>query len=182
MPPLIHILAASSDDGLIRLAMLAFFVLVAIIVGIVQAIKKSSRNTGHAQGQMSWQDILRQMGGQGETTWTGDRMQQRPPPIMPPPVPVQAPPLPPPIRQGPAHQKPKKRKARQEPQPQVMELPPESITLPLTESRVAPVAGARGAAPHPLHEMLAGKSLRQQFVLMEVLKPPLALRGPDERL
>jgi len=165
MIELMYILAARGEDG--GLEKFIGFVVVALIVGInavIGAIKKR-------QEQKHREEVRRQL----ERT---PRPQQAPPVqpmrvIVPPPVPQQRPQ----IRQRAA----KKRQQQQQPAPPAVPVEAEAprANSPEPAPVASPAAGKRVAVnAAAIASWMRPATLQKQFILTEILQPPVALREP----
>jgi len=169
MSGLINILAARGDDG--GLEKFIGFVVVALIVGInaiIGAIKKR-------QEQKHREEVRQQI----KRT---PRPQETPPVqpmrvIVPPPVPQQR------LQIRQRAQRAAKKRQQQQPAPPPPPVPVEveapRANSPETAPTVSPTAGKRVAVnAAAIANWMRPATLQKQFILTEILQPPVALREP----
>jgi hypothetical protein len=186
-----HILAKTDLGGLIIfLIVLAFWGLSALSNWIKKAQEEAQRQRVRqtiAQANAMTPDVARRNLPRAKPPW-------RPPPVQAQRKPAAAPRAPMPPRQ--AQMQPKRAQARQRQAPARKTTPPpipviDSVQLlPATKqdisaTEISSTAPTSPSAAHSLaanastlHRWLRPATLRQQFILTEVLQPPLALRDP----
>ncbi|HEV7299543.1 MAG TPA: hypothetical protein VGN72_09285 [Tepidisphaeraceae bacterium] len=189
-----YFLAQANDDNIGRFIFPIIFVLIWIISAIMSAVNKSKDRQRRQQ-----MEVEEHLGRQQPTA-------QRPPPLpdailrqLPNPMPM---PVPPQRQQQQRQQRPQPQSARRTPLPpqlpkkvqkkkkpaarpvQVFEEPaaPLRVSTPPIEA-VQPIAARPAAATAAsIQQWMKPSTLRQQFILTEILQPPKALRPDQERM
>jgi hypothetical protein len=209
MAPYSPAILAAGDDDFARVIVPVVIAIIWGLGALINAAKKKQKEAEERRRHgENWQRIeqeMRQRAAQAQSVLTRppplpyQPPQPQPPPPPPPvfaptrsiegpyvpPRPVQRPvpprPVPQPVSRPPARKS--KKKALKPPPPMPVEEPVERATTltpaaPMTSARPAPTAGADAAA---LSRWLNARTLRSQFILTEILQPPLALRDPSDR-
>lgn len=168
MQPLIQPILAEGDIPTFPIVLAIAFV-VWVVGSIASSVKKVA---GQQQKQSQAQAPQRRAGArspvvlpalkQSHPRWTGPQpVQKKQQKRRPPPVPKKVAPAPLPAR---------------EPEPILMSLRDSPIVTGAT-----PGPAVHSATAASLHRWLTPKTLRQQFILTEILQPPLTLRENPER-
>jgi hypothetical protein len=185
----LHILARGEDD-----AVKIIFGIIVVVVWIVSAIASQLKKQKQQQKkEADWERILRE-----QTQGTPPQSQQQTPPVLRPQpqrtVPPPTPSRPRPVPQAKKRSVPKQRPSPPRPVSRPQSPPPRQVpAMARTEesdthavlTRQAPAAPVQPLRPPPslttesLARWLRPATLRQQFILTEILQPPLSLR--DQR-
>ena len=190
----LYFLAAADDDNIGKFVFPIIFVLIWIISAIMSAVNKGKERQRRRQ-----MEIEQQLGGMPPPV-------QRPPPLpdailrqLPNPMPMPVPPPQQQRRQPPQSQqtrrtplpspplvvkKPQKKKKSAARPPQVFSepTPPSRVVAPPIEAVKPATARPAAATAVSIKQWMTPNTLRQQFILTEILQPPKALRADQERM
>lgn len=198
----LNILLAAEPDDIVKIIFGALFVLVWIVGGLLASTRKKRPQAE----QRSWEDILRDLGGEPTSPTRRPPAPRRPEPTASRPdaprpkrpSPVSPPPLPSGRQQLPQRPRPAAKITPKKPKrplvpPVAMEHAAPAANEPIvtrmqdvaaqeigSDQERASVAAEAGRAAE-LSQWLSPGNLRRQFILTEILRPPVALADDPQR-